>query len=236
MSDTNHHKASKKHQPPGLNILYEDEDILVVDKCHGLLTIGCAREKERTAHFLLNDYVKKGNERSRNRVFIVHRLDKETSGILIFAKNEEAKFYLQDRWAEFSKRYVAVVHGVMQEKEGVISSYLLENKIFKVYSVRDHDKGYFSETGYKVIKESEKFSMLEIDLYTGRKHQIRVHFSERGHPVAGDKLYGDPNGNADKCIKRLALHCASLTIIHPYTHKEMTFETGIPPYFRALVK
>lgn len=223
---------SKKHQPKGLTILYEDRDIIVVDKVEGLLTIGTEREKEKTAHFLLSEYVKKGSERSRNRVFIVHRLDRETSGILIFAKNEETKFHLQDMWKEFSKKYVAVVHGKLREKEGVITSYLVENKVFRVYSIKDPDKGKFSKTGYKVLKESNNFSLLEIDLFTGRKHQIRVHLSERGHPVVGDKVYG----NGDKGAKRLALHAASLTILHPYSNKEMSFETEIPLYFKTLVK
>ena len=223
---------SKKYQPKGLTILHEDEDILVVDKIQGLLTMGTDREKEKTAHFLLNDYVKKGNVRSRNRVFIVHRLDRETSGVLIFAKSEEAKLFLQDNWQDFSKNYVAVVHGKLQEKEGVITSYLLENKAFRVYSVKDSDKGKFSKTGYTVLKESEKFSLLEINLFTGRKHQIRVHLSEKGHPVVGDKIYG----KVDREAKRLALHASSLTIFHPYTHKEMSFETEIPLYFKTLVK
>ncbi|MEQ1586585.1 MAG: RluA family pseudouridine synthase [Cyclobacteriaceae bacterium] len=222
---------SKKHQPKGLTIIYEDRDIIVVDKIQGLLTMGTDREKEKTAHFLLNEYVKKGNARSRNRVFIVHRLDRETSGILIFAKHEKAKLYLQDRWKDFSKNYFAVVHGKLPNKEGAITSYLLENKAFRVYSVRDQDKGKFSKTGYRVIKESDNFSLLEINLYTGRKHQIRVHLSETGHPVVGDKIYGP----ADREAKRLALHAASLTITHPFTHKEMSFETAIPPYFKTLV-
>lgn len=224
--------SSKKYQPKGLTILHEDEDILVVDKIQGLLTMGTDREKEKTAHFLLNEYVKKGNARSRNRVFIVHRLDRETSGVLIFAKSEEAKLFLQDNWQDFSKNYVAVVHGKLPQKEGIITSYLLENKAFRVYSVKDPDKGKFSKTGYTVLKESDKFSLLEINLFTGRKHQIRVHLSEKGHPVVGDKIYGKP----DREAKRLALHASSLTIFHPYTHKEMTFETEIPPYFKTLVK
>jgi RluA family pseudouridine synthase len=223
---------SKKHQPKGLTILYEDHDILVVDKINGLLTMGTEREKENTAHFLLNEYVKKGNQRSRNRVFIVHRLDRETSGVLIFAKNERTKFYLQDRWKDFSKKYLAVVHGKLQNKEGMITSYLLENKAFRVYSVNDPDKGRLAKTGYKVIRESDRYSLLEISLYTGRKNQIRVHLSEKGHPVVGDKIYG----KADKGVNRLALHSASLTIIHPVTNKEMSFETGIPAYFKTLVK
>ena len=223
---------SKKHQPRGLTILYEDHDILVVDKINGLLTMGTDREKQKTAYFLLNDYVKKGNQRSRNRVFIVHRLDRDTSGILIFAKNEKAKRYLQDNWKGFSKKYFTVVYGKFQDKEGVITSYLLENKAYRMYSVKASDKGKFAKTGYKVIKESNKFSLLEINLFTGRKNQIRVHLSEKGHPVLGDKIYG----KADKGVKRLALHSASLKISHPVTNKEMSFETGIPLYFKALVK
>jgi RluA family pseudouridine synthase len=221
-------KPSKKHQPRGLTILFEDHDIMVVDKIHGLLTMGTDREREKTAHFLLNEYVKKGNQRSRNRVFIVHRLDRDTSGILVFAKNENAKRYLQDNWQEFSKTYFAVVHGSLKEKEGVIESYLFENKNYRVYSVSDPAKGKFSKTAYKVLKESSKFSLLEVALHTGRKHQIRVHFSEKGHTVVGDKIYGT-------AAKRLALHSASLTILHPFTKKEMFFETEIPLYFKTLV-
>lgn len=199
---------------------------------HGLLTMGTEREKEKTAYFLLNEYVKKGNERSRNRVFIVHRLDRDTSGLLVFARNEYAKRFLQENWKEFSKKYYAVVHGILQEKEGEISSYLFESKAYRVYSVDDPDKGKFSKTGFKVIKESDMYSLLEIYLFTGRKNQIRAHLSEEGHPVVGDKIYGNP----EKGIKRLALHAYSLTITHPFTKKEMSFETGIPLYFKTLVK
>ncbi len=224
-------QISAKHQPKGLTILYEDQDIIVVNKINGLLTMGTDNEKEKTAYFLLTDYVKKGNSRSRNRVFIVHRLDRDTSGVLVFAKNEHAKRYLQDNWKEFSKTYFAVVHGVLSEKEGVITSYLVENKIKRMFSVTDSGKGKFSKTGYKVIKESSKFSLLEINLFTGVKNQIRVHFSEKGHPVAGDKMYGQP----DKGIKRLTLHAASLTINHPYSNKTMTFKTEMPGYFETLL-
>lgn len=221
-----------KHQPKGLKILHEDQDIIVVSKIAGLLTMGNDREKERTAHFILNDYVKKGNPRSRNRVFIVHRLDRDTSGLLVFAKNLDSKYYLQDYWQEFSKKYFTVVYGNLKEKEGEISSYLYENKDFRVSSINDPHKGKLAKTAYKVIKETRKFSLLEVDLITGRKHQIRVHLSEMGHPVVGDRVYGP----GEKGTKRLALHSASLTIDHPYTHKEMTFETDIPLHFKTLVK
>ena len=222
---------SKKHQPKGLTILFEDQDILVVNKTNGLLTVSTDREKEKTAYFLLNDYVRKGNARSKNRVFIVHRLDRDTSGVLVFAKNEKAKRYLQDRWKEFKKIYFAVVYGKLQEKDGLITSYLLENKAHRMYSVNDSAKGKFSKTGYKVVKESKKFSLIEINLFSGRKNQIRVHFSEKGHPLVGDRIYG----KIDKGIKRLALHAASITISHPFTEEKMIFETEPPLYFKTLV-
>ncbi len=224
-------RPSKKHEPKGLTILFEDQDIIVVNKINGLLTIGTEGEREKTAHFLLNDYVKKGNSRSKNRVFIVHRLDRETSGVLVFAKNERVKRYLQDEWQSFSKTYFAVVQGQLAEKEGIITSYLMENKVHRVFSVEDEKKGKLSKTAYKVIQASSHFSLLEINLLTGRKHQIRVHFSEKGHPVAGDKMYG----KIEKGTKRLALHAASLTIVHPFTKEKMTFKITAPTYFKTLL-
>jgi RluA family pseudouridine synthase len=222
---------SRKHHPKGLTILYEDNDILVVDKNEGLLTIGTDRQKHKTAHYLLNDYVRRGNERSKNRIFIVHRLDRETSGILIFAKNEYTKQFLQESWKYFRKKYYAVVLGTLQQKEGEITSYLFENATFRVYSVSDSNKGKLAITSYKVIKETVKYSLLDINLLTGRKHQIRVHFADKGHPVSGDMVYGRP----EKGIKRLALHSYSLTITHPVTKNEMHFETELPASFKALV-
>lgn len=217
----------KKYQPSGLTILYEDQEIIVADKAPGLLTIGTDREKERTAHFLLNDYVMKGNSRSKNRVFIVHRLDRETSGILVFAKNEQAKNFLQENWKDFGKTYLAIVHGKLKQKQGEISSHLMENKAFRVYSTKETNQGKLARTGFKVLKESTELSLLEIELFTGRKHQIRVHLSEKGHPVLGDKVYG----SAEKGPQRLALHSFSLRIIHPFKKKEMTFKTEVPSYF-----
>lgn len=223
---------SKKHQPKGLTILFEDRDLLVVNKSNGLLTVSTDKEKEKTAYALLNNYVRKGNSKSKNRVFIVHRLDRDTSGVLVFAKSEKAKSYLQEHWATFDKVYYAVVHGILKEKEGIITSYLLENKAHRMYSVKDSTKGKLSRTGFKVIKVSNKYSLLRINLLTGRKNQIRVHFSEKGHPVVGDKTYGNP----DKRIKRLALHATSILLSHPFTKEKMMFETELPIYFNTLLK
>lgn len=224
-------RSATKYDPKGLTILYEDRDIIVIDKEPGLLTISTANEKEKTAYFLLNEYVRKGNYKSKNRVFIVHRLDRDTSGVLVFAKNEEVKRFLQDNWKEFSKNYYAVINGHLPQAEGLITSYLAENKVNRMYSVRDPEMGKLSETGFKVIDESRYFSLLEIYLYTGTKNQIRVQFSELGNPVVGDKAYGKDN----KGIKRLALHSASLTISHPFTKKLMTFEANMPSYFNYLL-
>jgi len=221
----------KKFQPKGLSILYEDWDILVVDKVSGLLTVSSDRVREQTAYYLLNDYVRKGNSKSRNRVFIVHRLDRDTSGILVFAKSEEAKRFLQEEWQGFQKKYYAVVRGTLPEKEGLITSYLAENSAHKMYSVADPRKGKLAKTVYRVLKASLSHSLLEIDLLTGRKNQIRVQLADKGCPVAGDKKYGE----REKGIKRLCLHSASLTLIHPFSKEPMTFGTRIPGYFGTLV-
>ncbi len=225
-------RPPKKHQPRGLPILHEDKDIIVVVKRAGLLTIGTDREKSRTAHYLLNEYVRKGNPKSRNRVYVVHRLDKDTSGLLIFAKSEQAKKFLQENWENTEKHYLAIVHGRLTDKEGTISSYLVENKAQRVYSTRDASKGKLSHTAYKVSKESKRFSLVDIHILTGRKHQIRVHFAEKGHPVAGDRKYE----NKDIGSKRLALHARSISFTHPFTHKLMTFDTGIPEDFIRLFR
>lgn len=225
-------RPPKKYQPRGLTILHEDRDIIVVDKMSGLLTVGNERERENTAYYRLNNYIRKGNQKSRSRVFIVHRLDRETSGIIIFAKSEKAKTYLQEEWASFKKKYVAVIHGSLRDSEGVITSYLTENSVHKVYSIDDPEKGKIAKTGYKTLRENKKYSLVEVELITGRKNQIRVHFSEAGHPVVGDKKYGEK----EKGIKRLSLHASSISIKHPFSKEKMTFTTKVPNYFKELVK
>ena len=224
-------RPARKHQPGGLTILHEDRDILVVVKQAGLLTIGTERDKSRTAHYLLNDYVRKGDPKSRNRVYVVHRLDQDTSGILVFAKSEQAKKFLQEHWEKTDKRYLAIVHGRLTPKEGTITTCLAENAAQRVYSTPDAAKGKLSHTAYRVLKESKEFSLLAIHLLTGRKHQIRVHFAEKGHPVVGDRKYG--NGNP--VSKRLALHARSISFTHPFSGRQMTFDTGMPEDFVRLV-
>ena len=221
------HAIPHRHQPKGLALLYEDRDIIVVNKAPGLLTIATDTDKVRTAYRLLTDYVRKGAARSRERVFIVHRLDRDTSGVLVFARTEEAKRQLQAHWDTTEKHYLAVVHGTLAKKEGTISSYLTENAAFRVYSTPDSSKGLLSHTAYRVIRETPAFSLLDIVLLTGRKNQIRVHMAEQGNPVVGDSKYGrrhDPH-------KLLALHARSIALHHPFTGDRLTFEAEVPAHF-----
>lgn len=220
-----------RHKPQGLEILYEDRDILVVDKAPGLLTVGTDSEKERTAYYRLTNYVRKGCARSRNRIFIVHRLDREVSGILVFAKNIEAKEHLQRQWDDAEKRYLAVVFGWLNPREGTLTSYLIENKAHVVRSTSDRVHGKLSHTAYRVLRESAEYSLVEVALLTGRKHQIRVHLSENGNPIVGDKKYGGGDG----AHHRVALHAISLALYHPYTGEWMTFETRPPSFLYRLM-
>ncbi len=217
--------------PRGLVILHEDRDILVVEKPAGLLTMGTDSDKTRTAYFVLTDYVRKGYSKSRNRIFIVHRLDRETSGILVFAKTIDAKLSLQNQWRETEKQYLAVGHGRCVKKADTITTYLAENKAHFVYSTFDPTKGRLARTAYRVVKQTKDFSLLEIDLLTGRKHQIRVHLAGIGHAVVGDQKYG----KEDKGRARLALHASSITFKHPYSGQRLIFATKMPAYFDQLV-
>jgi len=224
--------TGRKRPPLGMRIIHEDDDILVVDKPSGLLTMGTGMDKTRTAYFILTDYVRKGYAKSRKRIFIVHRLDREASGILVFAKNIKAKLHLQKEWDKTEKKYLTVVHGRLKKKKGTISTYLAENKAHVVYSTPDTEKGKLSYTAYKILKETNAFSLLEVDLLTGRKHQIRVHFAEIGHPIVGDRKYGKSNeGNP-----HLALHAKSISFKHPSSGKLLTFITEFPEYFYKFYK
>ncbi len=226
-----HSRSGAKLLPKGLVIIYEDRDILVVDKPPGLLTIATVTEKSRTAYFILTDYVRKGCAKSKNRIFIVHRLDKETSGILVFAKSEEAKLRLQSQWKETKKKYLAVVHGKLEKCSETITTYLAENKAHTVYSTPDTTKGKLSHTAYEVLKQTKDFALLDVHLLTGRKHQIRVHLADIGHPVVGDRKYGKGND----AHKRLALHARLISFQHPFSGTQLTFETKVPVYFNKLV-
>ncbi len=220
-----------RYKPQGLTILYEDMDVIVIDKSSGLLTVEANYEKQNTVHNILTTYIRRGSSSSTKQLFVVHRLDRETSGVLVFAKSFNAQQSLKGQWSTVKKTYLAVVNGILTEKSGTITSYLAENEDYEVSSVKDPEKGKLAITSYKVIKESKKFSLLEIDLLTGKKNQIRVHLLEKGHSIVNDDKY-----TRDRRVDgRLALHSQSLTFNHPYSGKRMTFEAKIPPYFNELM-
>lgn len=221
-------KPSRRHQPKGVRILHQDRDILVVDKAAGLLTMGTADEKDRTAYSRLTDYVKKGNPKSRERIFIVHRLDRDVSGILVFARSETIKRALQSGWPKVEKHYLALVHGAPEAPEGTFSSRLVQDGVHRVYSTDDPNEGKLSHTAYKLLGRSKGRSLLDINLLTGRKHQIRVHLADNGLPIVGDRKYGSGRASG----KRLALHALSMAFLHPNTGEPCFFETRIPPLFQ----
>ena len=213
-----------------IDIIYEDKDIIVINKPSGLLTVATEKEKNKTAYHLVMEYLKKKNK--NNRIFIIHRLDKDTSGIIMFAKNERAKHLYQDNWNDIVKKrcYYAVIDGKMENKEGTIKSYLKENGNM-VYSVKDRS-GKLAITEYKVLKERKNISLLDINLKTGRKNQIRVHMKENKTPILGDLKYGEKS----KLINRLALHAYKLELVNPVTKKLLTFEINMPNEFKTLFK
>jgi 23S rRNA pseudouridine1911/1915/1917 synthase len=215
----------------GLTILYEDEAIIVIDKAAGLLTIATEKEKTRTAYYRLNAWLKEQSGSAGERIFIVHRLDRETSGLLVFARNEAAKRALQGSWQETAKRYAAIVEGIPKEPSGRIASNLRETKFLRVYSVRDSEgDGRPSVTNYHLVKASGNYALLDITLETGRKNQIRVHLADIGHPVAGDKKYGARTNP----VGRLALHAYFLAFAHPVTGKRLEFRSPLPGKFKAM--
>ena len=215
-----------------LKIVYEDDDIIVVNKGYGLLSMGNDKVKDGTAYSILRDYVKWGDP--RNKIFIVHRLDRDTSGLMVFAKNVEAKEALQHNWNNMvlERKYLAVVEGTPEPPQGTVKSYLTENSQFEVYSTNDPAQGKLAVTRYSTLKSRGKYALLEVELDTGRKNQIRVHMKDLGHPIAGDRKYGADSSP----IHRLALHARTLRFVHPISRKEMSFTTPIPASFASMVK
>lgn len=214
-----------------LDIIYEDKEIIVINKETKLLTISTDKVKNTTLYSEVSSYVKKQNP--KNKVFIVHRLDKDTSGVILFAKNERLKKAFQDNWDNLVKRreYMALVEGNNIGK-GTIKSYLYETKTFQVISSNNPKKGKLAVTEYESIKEGKKYSLVAINILTGRKNQIRVHLKDIGHSIVGDKKYG----SLTNPINRLGLHATKLVITHPFTKAVMTFESNIPQLFSNLIK
>lgn len=213
---------------PLLNIIYEDDSVIVVNKREGLLSVSTAKVRERTAFHILSDYLKKSDP--RNKLFVLHRLDRDTSGLMMFAKTRSVQEKMQSNWNEMitERTYVAVVEGRPEKDSDLITTQLKENAEARVYVVADGGKDAI--TRYHLLRTNEKYSLLELNLETGRKNQIRAQMEYIGHPIAGDYKYGaetDPTG-------RLMLHAQRLYFIHPETDEEMRFDTRIPDSFKSL--
>src|SRR5438132_2244411 len=207
-----------------IRVLFEDDAVIVVDKPAGLLTMATETERTRTVYALLREAATR--KRPPERIFIVHRLDREASGMLVFAKTIEAKEKLQDQFKDHSagRKYVAVVEGRVSPDNFTIRSYLAENAALRVYSTKKKAAGKLAVTHVRVIRANLKMTLVEVRLETGRKHQIRVHLAERGHPIVGDKAYGSRSNP----FRRLALHAIHLEFRHPRTHEVMEFDSLSP--------
>jgi len=203
-------------------VIYEDDFLMVVDKPAGILTYGERGTPGTSAYRILMDFLKLRSG-GTEKVFVVHRLDREVSGLLLFAKSEEVQEKIKENWKKTEKRYTALVEGIPPDKEGTIKSWLKENKALKVYSVKEGPEAKFAITHYKVLRELPGFSLLEIQLETGRKNQIRVHLADIGCPVAGDRKYG-----AKQKITGIRLHTTLLRILHPVTGKWHEFSSPFP--------
>jgi len=215
--------------PEGLSILHEDDDVIVVFKEHGLLTVATEREREQTAEAYLGEYLR---EKRQGRIHVVHRIDRETSGVLVFAKNFGARESLKEQFAEHSidRVYIALIEGAMPQASGTIRSHLLERRDLRMQSVEGDPEAKFAVTHYRTVRTSGRYSMLEVRLETGRKNQIRAHLSEAGHPIVGDRFYG----NTVNPLGRLGLHAKTLAFTHPTTGKRLTFSAETPPAFAHL--
>ena len=216
---------------PKLRIIFEDNDLIVVEKKEGLLTVTTGTGDDTTAFSILKNHVKKSSP--ANKIYTVHRLDRETSGVLVFSKNRDAQHTFRNNWQEIvtKRTYVALVEGKVAKEKDRIVSWLTENEVsLKIRSSKTDNGGKEAITNYKLLKSNEEFSLLEIELETGRKNQIRVHLESIGHPIVGDRKYG-----SSVSIGRLALHARVLEFYHPVTGEIMHFETQIPKEFLRLV-
>lgn len=218
---------NKKTLP--FDVLFEDEHIIVVNKPSGLLTVSTEKEKDKTLFHIVREYLVQKDRRAK--VFIVHRLDKDTSGIVLLAKDEKTKNQLQENWNEFVslREYIAVVHGTLKEKEGRIVQKLKETTTNLVY-VSKNDEGKEAITNYKVIKEGPSHSLVEVNIETGRKNQIRVALASLKNPIVGDKKYGEKDQGT-----RLYLHANRLKLYYPIIKKDILFETANPAEFKKMM-
>ncbi len=217
-----------KRERKDLPIIYEDKELIVINKPSGLLSVASDNEKGRTAYRLVTDYIRQFDK--HERIYVVHRLDEDTSGVLCFAKNEKIRDLLQKNWAEIvTKRgYYAIVEGVMEKEQDRFVDYLKENSLNLMYVSKTKSDAKKCITNYVLIKSNKNYSLLDIDIETGRKNQIRVQLGHRGHYVIGDDKYGEPSNP----LNRLGLHSYCLSFIHPITKKTMKFVAPMPKEFK----
>lgn len=225
-------KTSEPNDLTGVNILFEDDYFIVVEKVAGLLTMGTSGEKERTAYHILSNYLKTKNP--PKHLFILHRLDRDTSGVMMFAKDQQIQTTMQNNWREMvvERTYTVIVEGKVLKAEGTISSHLIESKAMKIHTTSKPETGQLAVTYYKLKKQIKDYALLEVTLETGRKNQIRVHMEEMGNPVAGDKKYGAKTNP----LHRLGLHASILIFKHPVTKEILRFESPLPKSFLRLMK
>ena len=217
---------------PRLKLVYEDDDVIVIDKGYGLLSVGTeSKKKQESAYDIVRQYLKLKSP--NNKLYVVHRLDRDTSGLMMFAKTEEAQEILRHNWNNYvlDRLYLALLEGYVKEDSGFIKSHLTENSQYMVYSTPNSDEGKLAVTRFKVLKRGHGLSLVEFSLDTGRKNQIRVHASEMGHPISGDRKYGAKSSR----LNRLCLHAATLRFAHPITRKDMNFVSPAPSRFLSIV-
>lgn len=213
-------------RPLEIRVLYEDDCLIAINKPSGLLSVATDKEREMTAYRIVKENLAYGNRRLQ--LFVLHRLDRDTSGILLFAKNRNIQEQMQQKWGEMvtERGYQAIVEGRPEKDEDELRSYISENRAMVVFR-SDSDNGKLAITRYRTVKSNDKYSLLKINILTGRKNQIRVQLSSIGHPIAGDKKYG-AKGNP---INRLALHADRLTFTHPVSGKSIKINSPLPGRF-----
>ncbi len=226
--DSPHRKQSYE----GIKIVFEDDDVIVINKRSGLLSVGSEKEKRQTAYRIVTQHVKQENPTAR--LFVVHRLDREASGLMVFAKSKSAQLELKDSWITTSSKnmYLVITEGTIKKDKDTLTNFLTESKALIVYTTENKKKGKEAISRCSVVKKNEYFTMLEAWLDTERKHQLRVQLQSIGHPILGDKKYS----SKENPINRMALHLRKLTFIHPSTQEEMTFETKVPEDFLKLFR
>lgn len=224
-------EKGKGKEPFDLPIIYEDDDFIVINKPSGLLSIASDKEREKTAYRMLNNYVRQKDPKSR--IFILHRIDKDTSGVLVVCKNVKIRDALQKHWNErvMDRGYYAVVESAMDQPKGTFHTWLIENSTNLMFSSHKKGEGQEAITHYEVMEDNGAYSLLDVHIDTGRKNQIRVHLKEAGHPIIGDDKYG----NGVNPLKRLGLHAYLLAFEHPLTKKKMVFKAPIPKEFLDLI-